>query len=74
MEDDVLDLPRYENVRRLDPWPYVLDYLNVGDLKQLALVSKDLKGRVQGHLWREPRKYWPLEEADAFCMYQSSSH
>lgn len=69
MEDDVLDLPRYENVRRLDPWPYVLRYLDVNDLKQLASASKDLKGRVQGHLWREPRKYWPSEEADAFCMH-----
>ncbi|KAL9095062.1 MAG: hypothetical protein Q9165_002664 [Trypethelium subeluteriae] len=70
MDDDVLDLPRYENVRRLDPWPYVLDYLLVSDLKQLALVSKDLRGRVQGHLWREPRKHWPLEGADAFSAFK----
>ncbi|KAI9690390.1 MAG: hypothetical protein M1822_009352 [Bathelium mastoideum] len=70
MDDDVLELPRYENVRKLDPWPYVLDYLNVNDLKRFALVSRELRGRVQGHLWREPRKYWPSEEADAFSAFK----
>jgi hypothetical protein len=69
MDDDVLDLPLYENVRGPDPWPYVLRYLDIETLKRLACVSRHLRGRVQGHIWREPRLYWPLEPSEAFGMH-----
>lgn len=67
METEVdTELPSYETAKKADPWPFVLRYLSVSDLKSLAQVSPLLRGRVQGYLWAEPHRYWPTDAVEAF--------
>ena len=65
-EEDADGLPSYNDAKEGDPWPFILPYLKRNDLISLGYVNTRLRNRVQGHLWLEPRRFWPEDAADAF--------
>ena len=64
-EEELYELPNYYDAKQLDPWPHILPHLQRRDLLPLSRVSRRLKGRVQGYLWRNPRVFFPDDKVDA---------
>ncbi|KAK3065377.1 hypothetical protein LTS18_011900 [Coniosporium uncinatum] len=72
-EDDAFALPSYEAAMLPDPWPLVLPYVSKQDLLSLSTVNSKLCGRVQGHLFAEPRKWWD-DGNDGFIRFLKCLH
>ena len=64
-EEELYELPNYHDAKALDPWPLILPTLECQDLLSLCMVNRRLRGRVQGYMWRNPRRFFPNDEVDA---------